>query len=217
MTPIQRRKRRPSADIVAAILQAAAEAFERFGYAGATTAAIARAADVTEAQLFRHFPTKAELFRESIFKPLDQHFSDFQSRHVEDAGKAGDRALVARDYIMELRGLIGDHSRMLMSMIVAQTYASTGAATDEIESLNAYFDRGAAMMARRVGNQARVDPRLMVRVSFAAVLACVAFKDWVFPPGLANEEDIAAAITEFVMDGINANGAATSPSIRKPL
>jgi hypothetical protein len=39
------------------------------------------------------------------------------------------------------------------------------------------------------------------------VLACVLFKDWVFPAGMATEDEIRAAINDFVMDGINANSA----------
>lgn len=51
----------------------------------------------------------------------------------------------------------------------------------------------------------KVDPKLMVRVSFVAVLACILFKEWIFPPGMASDEEIGAAIEDFVMDGINAN------------
>ncbi len=59
------------------IIRAAADEFKASGFTGATTAAIARNAEVTEAQLFRYFASKAELFRESVFKPLNQHFLDF--------------------------------------------------------------------------------------------------------------------------------------------
>ena len=45
----------------------------------------------------------------------------------------------------------------------------------------------------------------MVRVSFVAVLACILFKEWIFPSGIADEGEISAAINNFVMDGINAN------------
>jgi hypothetical protein len=44
-----------------------------------------------------------------------------------------------------------------------------------------------------------------VRVSFVAVLACVMFKDWIFPPGMASDEEITAAINDFVMEGIRVN------------
>ena len=42
-------------------------------------------------------------------------------------------------------------------------------------------------------------------VSFAAVLASVMFKDWLFPAGLASDEAIRDAIADFTIDGIGAN------------
>ena len=51
----------------------------------------------------------------------------------------------------------------------------------------------------------KVDPKLMVRVSFVAVLACVMFRDWIFPPGMATEEEENKAIQDFVIEGISAN------------
>jgi AcrR family transcriptional regulator len=191
------------------ILNAAEEEFKRSGYAGATTAAIAARANVTEAQLFRYFGSKAELFREAIFTPLNKHFSDFQARQLADVTADNFRER-AQHYITELQQFIRDHARMLLSLVVAQTYAS-GSLQDEsgMESLGAYFERGAAMMTSRMvtdAENARVDPKLMVRVSFAAVLGCVLFDDWMFPKGMASDEQIRAAIVDFVIDGISASG-----------
>lgn len=203
-----RRKRRSPEEIMDRITRAAEEEFTQSGFSGATTAAIARRADVTEAQLFRYFASKADLFREAIFKPLNQHFTTFlaeQLAHPEDMLMMRDKA---RKYITELQEFLNGHSRMLMSLVVAQTYAPTATqGVGEIDSLSAYFDRGSATMMGRIGKGvAQVDPRLMVRVSFAAVLACVMFKDWIFPPNLASDDAISDAIVDFVLDGINANG-----------
>ena len=188
------------------IMRAAADEFEASGFAGATTAVIARNADVTEAQLFRYFASKAELFRESIFKPLNQHFLDFLSTQLSDAIAAETRGEKSRRYISELQHFMSQHSKMLMSLVVAQTYepGSTNG-VNEIDSLRTYFERGAALMTTRMTATPKVDPKLMVRVSFAAVLACILFKEWIFPPGMASPEEISAAIKDFVMDGINAN------------
>ena len=188
------------------IMRAAADEFEASGFAGATTAEIARNADVTEAQLFRYFASKAELFRESIFKPLNQHFLDFLSTQLSDAIVAETRSEKSRRYISELQHFMSQHSKMLMSLVVAQTYepGSTDG-VNEIDSLRTYFERGAALMTTRMTATPKVDPKLMVRVSFAAVLACILFKEWIFPPGMASPEEISAAIKDFVMDGINAN------------
>jgi AcrR family transcriptional regulator len=204
--PAARRARRSTADLMDLLVRAAGEEFKRNGYAGATTAAIARRADVTEAQLFRYFRSKSELFREAIFKPLNQHFIDFNRKHITKVDQRVDDRQQAQRYIFELQGFIGQHSRMLMSLVVAQTYAPDSMdGLTEFGSLETYFKRGAAMMTRRLNAAAIVDPRLMVRVSFAAVLGCVLFKDWLFPRGLAGDADISQAIQDFVLDGINAN------------
>jgi AcrR family transcriptional regulator len=74
--PGAKRAKRSSAVVMARVLEAAREEFKRRGFVGATTAVIARNAAVTEAQLFRYFDSKADLFQEAVFEPLDRHFSD---------------------------------------------------------------------------------------------------------------------------------------------
>ncbi|MDE2597774.1 MAG: TetR family transcriptional regulator [Sphingomonadales bacterium] len=204
--PAARRKRRSSEEIADLVLDAAAEEFEASGYAGATTAAIARRAGVAEAQIFRLYPTKQDLFRAAVFQPLNRHFSEFQSRNLAPVGETETARTLAHRYIDELQDFMARHSRMLRSLVVASAYApETTGTPGEIEGLADYFDTGAAMMTQRVGGEARVDPRLMVRVSFAAVLASVMFRDWLFPAGMADEAAIRRAIGEFVIDGIRAN------------
>lgn len=188
-------------------MQAASDEFGELGYSNATTAAIARRADVTEAQLFRYFSSKAELFREAIFKPLDQHLAAFNEKNlvIASADNADFRSQ-SRRYIVELQKFIREHWKTLMSLVVAQAYAPESVrGLSEIDSLHTYFQHNAEIMAKRVGDNPRVDPKLLVRVSFAAVLANVLFKDWLFPEGIASREDISSAIVEFLIDGINAN------------
>lgn len=201
--PVARKQRRAPGEIRERILRGAGEEFKTFGYAGATTLNIARRADVTEAQLFRYFGSKSVLFREAVFEPLVQHFDAFDAKHKVDAAGGGDIRENARLYISELQQFIGEHSKMLMSLVVAQTYAPfTMPGVGEIDSLQSYFARGAALMAKNSPGKAKVEPKLMVRTSFAAVLSCVLFKDWMFPAGLASEEEVREAVIDFVIDGI---------------
>ena len=204
--PSARRKRRSPQELRDLILAAAAREFEENGFAGATTAAIAQRAETTEAQIFRLFESKAGLFREAIFQPLNRHIAEFQARHIADAESQGPLDERAKGYINELQDFMHEHAGMLMSLIVADTY-SPGAARriGEVEGLRTYFERGAALMRTHSGEDARVPPELMVRVSFAAVLASVMFREWLFPEGLASEEAIRQAIVDFTIDGIRAN------------
>jgi AcrR family transcriptional regulator len=186
------------------LIEAAEEEFRRSGFAGATTAAIASRAETTEAQLFRYFGSKADLFREAIFKPLNRHFQEFISRQVNDAnGHESDRAKSQR-YIIELQRFLDSHSSMLMSVVVAQMYIPTKShGVGEIDSVRSYFDIGTGLLAARKGKKSKIPPRLLARISFAAVLACVVFKDWLFPKGVATQAEITAAINDFVSDGTN--------------
>jgi AcrR family transcriptional regulator len=200
-----RRKRRSPEELLQRILQAAADEFRRCGYAGATTAAIARSAEVTEAQLFRYFPSKAALFREAVFKPLDQQLAAFLDTHMADEDPEVIRQSMS-DYIGELQRFIREHAQLLTSLYVVQTYEpQTIEGLSTMSSLATYFDRGASTSSRRLTGEPKVDPRLMVRVSFAAVMGCVLFRDWIFPPGLATQDEIADAINAFVLEGLAAN------------
>jgi len=201
-----RRKRRSSEEVADRILEAAAEEFEIAGYSGATTAAIARRAEVTEAQIFRFYGSKQELFRAAIFKPLNRHLVAFHEANRAPLGDPRTMREMARRYIGELEDFVAQHSRMFMSLIVASAYSpeATNPVSD-MEGLRAYFEQGAKVMTSRVGERAPVDPRLMVRVSFVAVLASLMFKDWLFPAGMASEEEIREAIADFVIDGIMVN------------
>ena len=213
-----RKKRRSPGEIMARLKRAAADEFKLSGFAGATTAAIARRAEVTEAQLFRYFPSKVDLFHEAIFEPLNEHFIQFNARYLNEVIEADDLRDQAGLYINELREFLGEHSPMLMTLIVAQAYAAgSRKGVAEIEGLRTYFERGAEIMGRRSPAKPRVRPELMVRVSFAAVLGCVMFNDWIFPKGTAPDREIEAAIIDFVIDGINATHepGLTAPAVDK--
>lgn len=213
--PATRRTRRSPDDILSRIVKAATEEFKRGGYTGTATAVIARKADVTEAQLFRYFGSKSNLFRETIFKPIDQHFLNFINKHPPERSQGASAREMTALYTTELQHFIAEHSEMLTSLIVAQTYESGNAqGVSAINSLQAYFDHGAAMMRARIQGKPKVNPDLLVRVTFVTVLASIMFKSWIFPRGLASDEEITATINDFVMDGIGANAQKTPASSR---
>ncbi len=202
-----------SEEIMGRLITSAREEFKRCGFVGATTASIARNAEITEAQLFRYFDSKTDLFREAVFEPLNKHFSEFNARNP--AITDGDESIreQARLYIHELQEFLGEHSKLLLSLVVAQLFTSGSLqGVGDIESLRHYFEHGADMMTNRVEKNPQVDPKILVRVSFAAVLGCVLFKDWVFPEGMVKDSDIDSAIIDFVIHGISIN---TDPGLQK--
>lgn len=192
------------------LLSAAEEEFKLNGFRGATTASIAKRADVTEAQLFRYFDSKQDIFKEAVFKPLSSRLAEFNEHYMLNADQSRGTDEATRNYIIQLQKFISDHSLLFKSLIVAEAYGrgkteSLGA----IDSLNAYFQQGAETMQKRLGDRrATVAPNVMVRVSFAAVLANVIFREWMFPEDMASDDEISSAVVDFVMHGVNANQAA---------
>lgn len=205
-TPRARRARRSTEEIIDRLMEAAVEEFEEKGYSGATTAAIARRAEVAEALLFNHFGSKAQLFKDTIFKPLSRLFDTFLEEHPvlpDDPGQQRDNAL---EYIGEVQKLIATHPRMFLSLIFAQSYKSgeiDGLA--DVQGLHDYFARSAQQALRNMKGQPAIDPELMARVSFAAIMSSILFHDWLFPEGRWDDAQIQDAISHFVMDGLNAN------------
>jgi AcrR family transcriptional regulator len=201
-----RRTRRSAEDLLARIMRAATTEFARSGYSGTTTAAVARKADVTEAQLFRYFDSKADLFRETVFKPIDQHFLEFVRKHPPRSRQRTSAREGAELYTTELQQFIREHSGMLKSLVAQETYDNGEThGVSAIDSLRAYFNHGAASMRSRIKGKPRVNPELLVRLSFVTVLASILFKDWIFPRGLATDEDITEAINAFVIEGSSVN------------
>jgi len=200
------RKRRSAPDLLERIVHAAAEEFKRNGYAGTTTAVIARRADVTEAQLFRYFGSKANLFRETVFQPIEEHFRHFVETHLPVADDPAAHRAQTHRYTTELQRFVADNAQLLTSLIVTQTYDSGGAhGVAQIDSLKTYFDRAAAMMKTRTRGRTVDDPRVLVRLAFSSVLAAVIFRDWIFPDGLIDDRALAGAINDFVMRGVGAD------------
>jgi AcrR family transcriptional regulator len=72
------------------IIRAAFELIRRGGYREASVAAVAAGAGVATGTVYRHFPSKAELFAE-VFRVASQHEVDAVSQAMAVPGPVGDR------------------------------------------------------------------------------------------------------------------------------
>ena len=87
--------RLPAAERRQAILEAALRVFAEGSYGGATTSEIARAAEVSEPILYRHFTSKAELYRAVLEGAAQSLQAEFARARQEFQFGAGIRALLA--------------------------------------------------------------------------------------------------------------------------
>jgi TetR/AcrR family transcriptional regulator len=91
MTPLST-KRLSFGEREARLLTAAGRLFSRLGYRGTTTRAIAEAAGINEALLFRHFPTKEALYDTLLHRTMEEWsqevlvaLEDFQNKPLHQA------------------------------------------------------------------------------------------------------------------------------------
>jgi AcrR family transcriptional regulator len=82
------------------ILEVAKSIFARKGYEGTTTREIATAAKVNEAIIFRHFPTKEELYWAVI--DFSCRSTDARGQMLERLRRGGDLQSVFRDLALEI-------------------------------------------------------------------------------------------------------------------
>lgn len=202
---LAKRRRRRSTDIRLSILEAAAAEFGARGYAGATTAAIAKRSGVAENQIFRHFNSKAELFKKSVFDPLNEKFEAFNLVQLHNAIN-GNETEITEKYIGALSRFMTEQKQALLALARSNAdELGDSSGIGKMGALGAFFQLSQAMLTAKRGAGNGLDPRLINRVSFATVLACVMFGDWLFPEDLAGNE-IAHVLSEFIMHGLDALG-----------
>lgn len=184
---------------------AASEEFGSNGYSRARTADIARKAGVSENLLFRHFGSKANLFNAAVFLPIDRHFAEFSERN-SGTPDSEDREQMSRKYIAEVQDFIRDHADAIRLLIMSQSFeADEVKGIDKVFGLHRYFEKTSTIVRERIDGEARLDLRLVACISFATVMACELFADWLFPEGWGSEEDIHRTVAEFVLSGFQAS------------
>ena len=103
------------------LLDAARDLFGRQDYRSTTTREIATAAGVTEALLFRHFGSKATLFREALVQPFTGFVDDFaQAWRSIDPDRTSEEEL-ARSFVGRLYDVFVRHQGLLVTLMAADS------------------------------------------------------------------------------------------------
>ena len=111
------------------LLDAARELFARKDYRATTTREIAEAAGVTEYLLFRHFVSKAGLFREALVVPFTSLLDEFRQTWQSIVPEETDEEELSRQFVGPLYDMLVTHHGLLRTLV-----ASDGMTEDEIEA-----------------------------------------------------------------------------------
>jgi AcrR family transcriptional regulator len=199
---VRRRTRRSPEELTRRLLDSAVEEFAANGYAAARTAAIAQRADVVEPLLFKYFGSKANLFQRAIYDTLDRNYTSFTASHVFDIKDKESWIEQSKEYIGQQQDFLRENSRMFMSLILNEAFESEDLeGVDGLSGLQAFLDKMSTFAEKRPIDTNVTDSALIARISFGSLLACVLFRDWLFPTGIASDEKIRSAVIDFVLKG----------------
>jgi TetR/AcrR family transcriptional regulator, transcriptional repressor of aconitase len=193
------------------IVDAALPLFARKGFAGTTTKEIAEAAEVSEALLFKHFPTKAALYvaiqdfgcriKEKALERLRSlepstaalvQMAYMMVHHIV-LGDADDRMLgdtrhrlIANSYLAD-----GEYARLVFETIFAQVYPKFG---DCLEAAEAAGDLAAMPV--------KYENRFWFSQHVAAMLALVSLSGRPAVPYRGSQEEIIGESVWFILRGL---------------
>jgi AcrR family transcriptional regulator len=197
------RSRRSPATIRTLVLRAARELFAEQGYTEASTREIARRAGVTQAQIFRHFDSKAGLFVEAAYRPFHDFVAGYvrrwaQQGHGTESSARDTEVFVAGLYrlLLENRGLLG-----AMSASAAGGPPELAAATAAF--LHEVFDRLEQEVVLESGAKGdkTMDPAYAVRFTFALVFGVSVLDQALFPPGGPDHDLVVGEMSGYILRG----------------
>jgi AcrR family transcriptional regulator len=112
--------RRPRGAPRKLLLDAARARFARQDYRSTTTREIAQAAGVTEHLLFRHFGSKAALFREALVLPFTNFVDEFGQTWQSVVPEETDEVELARHFVGQLYDVFVEHQGLLLTLMASE-------------------------------------------------------------------------------------------------
>ncbi len=208
------RKRLTAAERRAQLIEVAISIFGRRGFRGATTKAIADAAGISEATIFRHFPSKADLYIAAFRQRTGVGTEQFVAMLEGLADRRQDEELLRALGRAMLIGYEQDRDlhRMLLYAWLDQDEAANRQMWEQIREsplfafLERYIARRQAEGMFRTG-----DPALLCGALLALpVHYAVQTKLYGLVPA-ARDEEVVALYARFLLDGLRGSGS-DSPS-----
>lgn len=115
--------RRPPGEARRLLLDAARELFARKDYRSTTTREIAESAGVTEYLLFRHFGSKAGLFREALVLPFTSIVDEFgKTWQTIDHDNTREEDL-ARHFVERVYDVVVEHRGLLLTLVASEAFS----------------------------------------------------------------------------------------------
>lgn len=195
--------KRPRGEARRLLLNAARDLFSRQGYRSTTTREIAHAADVSEYLLFRHFGSKAGLFREALVLPFTDFVDEFGRTWQTVVPEETDEEELTRQFAGRLFDLLVAHQGLLLTLV-----ASDGLSAEEIEGTGIADIRRALGLLGQIsaeGMQMRglrsTQPDLPAHSAVALIVGMVALRSTFFGDHPPSREAIIDELVQALLHG----------------
>lgn len=195
--------RRPRGEARRLLLDAARDLFARQDYRATTTREIAEAAGVTEYLLFRHFGSKAGLFREALVLPFTSFVDEFGKTWQAVIPEETDEQELSRQFVGRLYDVLVEHKGLLLTLV-----ASDGLSEEEIESAGiADIRRALTLLGQISAEGMRLrglhsgQPDLPAHSTVAMVVGMVALRSTFFGNRPPSREAIVDELVQAVLHG----------------
>jgi AcrR family transcriptional regulator len=195
--------RRPRGAPRRLLLDAARALFARQDYRSTTTREIAEAAGVTEHLLFRHFGSKAALFREALVLPFTSFVDEFGRTWRSVVPEETDEEQLARHFVARLYDVFVEHRGLLVTLMASEglseeEMADAGVA-DIRRALTALGQIGAEGMQLRGMRSDR--PDLAAYSTVAMIAGMAALRSTYFGTTQPSREAIVEELTQAQLHG----------------
>jgi AcrR family transcriptional regulator len=195
--------RRPRGEPRRLLLDAARTLFARRDYRSTTTREIAEAAGVNEYLLFRHFGSKAGLFREALVLPFTSFVDEFGQTWQAVVPEETDEEELSRLFVGQLYDVLVEHQGLLLTLV-----ASDGLSEDEIEGAGIADIRRALTVLSQIsaegmsirGMQAS-HPDLPAHSAVAMIVGMVALRSTFFGNRPPSREAIVDELVQAILHG----------------
>jgi len=187
----------------ALLLNAARDLFARRDYRSTTTRDIADAAGVTEHLLFRHFGSKAGLFREALVLPFTGFVDEFGKTWHTVVPAETDEEELTRLFVGQLYDVLVEHRGLLLTLVASETLSAQEIADTGIADIRRAFTVLGQISAE--GMQLRgmrsSQPDLPAYSAVAMIAGMVALRSTYFGPNQPSREAIVGELVQAILHG----------------
>ncbi|MBA3742671.1 TetR/AcrR family transcriptional regulator [Sporichthya sp.] len=199
-------RRRPD-ELRRLIVVAAEEVFCEQGYADATQTEIAERANVKRSVLYRHFPTKADLFREAMAQPFLGLLSEWIPVWQAQIDSPWPDELLMREFVATMYRGLREHRSVVRALVLGEDRPADQLHDGVKESFRDTFADLRPIIVRELEGRgyssSHVD--LTIQIIFSMVIGLAVFDSDLFPTSLepASEEQLLNQTAAFILYGVS--------------